>query len=262
MLEIKDSKHGHKFSGIASPSSILFPDFLVAWYKNDEGAGNTVFNNAPSHKWPDLTIENAVDYWGLDSGFAATNEAVPHITKAKWELEGSDKTSGGGSFGGFFKIRSPSLGKNQGIFQAHSEIDLNLGNRLLELYASDFNPPLQYAMIRNMNPNNQSFISMTSYLDKWRFVFLYQKLNGNAEVGLVLDDGTIQISNNDFAFTEGLNIIKSIGIFHFQLLGTNTSRVSAGDIFVWRQFALNLNQFGLIYDFFKLRYGMSLRNGW
>ncbi|MCL6577987.1 MAG: hypothetical protein K6T73_01190 [Candidatus Bathyarchaeota archaeon] len=221
-------------------------DYLIAWYKFNEGSGDTVINHATNGVLgggllPDLTVSEPSLFWDVE-GFGHGQKVGEAISFASAIFEDRilSETS---CVAGFMKIPQGSGVSSVSLIDISGE-----GYLTFSAYtaAEPWNP---YAQI-----SNDEYVSICSFdiIDQWVFVFI----DDSNYPKMVKLDGTLISFDDEFI---------PISFFMNQLeavFAGGSLDILGGDILIYNNKRLTQSEWSQWYDELRSRYGMAPRNGW
>ncbi len=246
----------------------LFLDYLIGWYKFNEGGGTTVANFATEGSLgggllPNLTVTNTDgNFWTAYSGFGSTYDCGAADTYALANM-GSTRTYGGTADGGFtagiFHRRFTGANAGGTLCVLSDNLILNFANSLEFEDSGNYSNDIDWSpIIRYGDPANVSRFYATPFPTAnlvWMFLFI----DSTGKLNCVKADGTKIIAD------ETLNVASSISIQYIQAgcWGTgNGIRGSYADWIIYNNKVLTTAGWAAWYDQLRSRYGMAARNGW
>jgi len=235
-----------RFPVTALMSGVALYSHLIAWYWNDEGAGNIVYNMTPVNPLlgggalPDLDVLNPTKYWE-DVGFGNCFNDDDDIIKSYALKEFPNRPL----------YSQCSLGqfiKRVRVYHISFQFDLFLSDLIEENYLQTgiiTNIPDITNEIENTLENFNEFINTQ---DEWIFQFIDE----SGYLNIAHADGTLE------TFSDPL----TLQTFLMEKVILNpwpSTQISIGDVFIFNNILLTTAQWGAIYDLCRNRYGMAER---
>jgi len=226
-------------------SGVALYSHLIAWYWNDEGAGNIVYNMTPVNPLlgggalPDLDVIDSTDYW-LEAGFGNCIDDGINTSYLQKEFPARNLYSNC-SVGQFIKrtgIYSESFQFEIDLSDLEEENELKIG-----IITNDL-------IINNRIENNLAdFNEFINIQDEWIFQFIDE----SGYLNIAHTDGTLE------TFSDSITLVNFL--MEKLFLGSKSipTKVSIGDIFIFNNISLTTAQWGSIYDLCRNRYGMEER---
>jgi len=234
-------------------------DYLIAWYKFDEGSGTIVYNKATGGSLgggllPNLNVSGDLSiFWNTKPGFGYTNdtEIVPPTCWASKILSSTRTIGVDFSIGIFFK-RVDQTTPGGWIFELNSPIEETITfDQIREVVGTPSTYNFQFE-----NTLVQSAREMETF--DWHFLFLddtdYPKI--------VKPDGTIVSA--DLELTKFAFILNDLVIGAYYSGGEygGGSYGSFGDWIIYNNYSSSAENWAIWYDQLRSRYGMAARSGW
>jgi len=235
---------------LISPSDSIW-NYLIGWYWNAEGSGNIVYNMAPGNGLagggllPNLEVTNSGEYWSI-SDFAFSPHSGVAYSKAKFLQRMISEYAAVGIFFNRLETWTNSLYGWQLKFWdtiLFNEIFLNNSSQIPNYY-------FHYIWdTEGFEPSNN--------INEWYLLF-----NDDTDIPKVAkSDGTL------LSFSAGQIITPFDTLVDTLFLGNNDNPIVGGhgaggllgDVLIFNNIRLTLEQWGLIYDLCASRYGMAAR---
>jgi len=245
-------------------------EFLVGWYKFNEGGGTVVNNYAVDGSsgggpLPNLAVvENDGIFWSFQPGFGSTAAITfgtgDGLNDFAWASTGRD--IGGANkaqIGGFFKRRVAT--GNVGGYGITTRSLHTGGTQGVRLFTCNSGASQGYLF--QWGGSNPTFAYDGALINVWLFHFF----DSTGKYRIVKPDGTVLVS----AATANLAVAVNID---FIMFGGDTLDAASptkcftpggnsyGDFLIYNQTTLTLTEWGQIYDSLRGRYGMAARSGW
>jgi len=258
----------NRFSGISKPA-IPFPEYLIAWYRFNEGGGDTVYNRALNGSkggglLPNLTVVNtAGSFWsGYGIGGSAYTGAQTNPSYA-WKKLSSARTFGGSANGydcmGIF-VR-PTFDDNAGgIFCKASQVN-GVGSGFSDMYESAYYFPNDQALRHGYDGQAEGYRPYED-LKKWWFIFTAS----DRKFRVVKNDGILWTGSVAFGMSTALNLLYIYAGVGYSSpeggQGFGGCRACYAEWIIYNFKMLTQAQWAIWYDLLRGRFGMPKRSGW
>jgi len=251
--------------------------YLVAWYKIDEGEGLTVHNSAdpyPATKWPDMTIEGALDppgtFWTHLPGFGSCDHGGGAIGEqwCRWVWEESTCEIGNlaasmgcfcrleGFFGAYYAYPAFFTSEDSVNWAVESRLmEINLAAQILDIGGYHGGTALGHITPYQWTLNERK--------NKWQFIFILC-VDGVTTINAIKEDGT-RIIGNGVGGLGANNTVKQFRAFRTYKAASFSYPSMWGqvsDIIIYADKILTLEDWAAWYDRLRERYGMAARSGW
>ncbi len=237
-------------------------DYLIGWYKFDEGSGTVVNNYATDGSLgggllPNLNVYNIGDFWSHLSGFGSTadvsNANHAYIKFASRPLTVSPP---GHSIGQFYRRKVDAAA--WGGYSINIHFTFVSFSGLISPWNNNVNS-VTFAL-GSTGPSIANACDLTS----WYFYFVSQEGLGRA----VKSDGTLMSTDTTVPIEE-----YDIQYLHVGVMtgddsatgggpGSSGAQGSYGDTIIYNSYMPTLSEWGQWYDQLRSRYGMAARSGW
>ena len=242
-------------------------NYLIAWYKFDEGSGLVAYNSATDGSLgggllPNLTVNNGDgNFWSYLAGFGSsiTTGDSPSLDYAYKQLAAerslSNFAAGGHTFGTFFRAKEPS------IVGGHP---LNM-HQYFDRYGSFFTTEASAgigSVILTVKGSTSTIYDIPVF-NQWHFLFLPD----DSKLRVINPDGTLL--TDTVAMSIGVSLINYIHVGVATTLNAdgsgssnNSCNGSFGDMLIYNAYMPTMVQWAIWYDQLRGRYGMAARSGW
>ncbi len=242
-------------------------DYLIGWYKFDEGSGTVAANSAADGSTgggllPNLTVYNVgTDFWTALSGFGSSLDGAAYA----WADIGSTRSYG-------------SLAAGYacyGIFFRRSSLVAHIGGAICSLFnvnsdtsvsGTEFNA--DWWDYNNTYRHDFGWLgstSITAYgdllIDSWYFFFV----DSSRYLKVVKPDGTLLVGTSAAIMSSEVTLrYLHAGVRYGDgaTTGGYPANGSFGDWIVYNFKLLTLAEWAVWYDELRSRYSMSARSGW
>ena len=244
-------------------------EYLIGWYKFDDGAGATVNNYADDGSsggglLPDLdVVDIAGDFWTAKTGFGSTATLQPASTDFAWVDLGSTRTYGGSAggyacYGIFYSRFSTTTGGcacslfNDNVGTVSTGTEFDVGTNVGGLYRSEA------GWRSNTAVSTYVFANTT-----WSFLFI----DSTGYFYVVQPNGTlVSVGSINVAMATAVTLRYLHAGVRYDIAAPDYGRSgcngSYGDWIIYNYTRLTLAEWAEWYDELRTRYGMSARSGW
>lgn len=232
--------------------SLALGDYLIGWYKFDEGSGATVINYATDGSLgdgplPNLTvIDNTENFWTFLPGFGYSEYTFSENPPIGYAFFDSSRCFETGEYClGMFFNRVENWPEGAGFY-----LDINRDFQI------QITPSGMYSVWITKPVEAVSFGSIL--INEWFFVFV-----DNTDYPKIVDsDGHLHTFADTF-FRVGFSFPHfAIGANYFEGGYKGGAGGAFGDSIIYNGYALTQSEWASWYDQLRSRYGMAARSGW